>query len=286
MDEVVDEDGKDSKDVAVTSSRDEVAHKAFKERNTELSRVAHELASAEESHKTESGQYIKAAVFGGLDGIITTFAVVASVTGANLPTGVVIVMGFANLLADGLSMGMGEYLSAKSEADFIAAERDREEWEFDNYPEGEVKEMIDLYKEQGFSEEDASQVMAIMKGNRKFFIDHMMVQELGLMPAGEDDSPLKQGAVMFCAFFLFGLVPLLSYIALSAAKDESDFLFGIACGLTAIALFALGAIKSRFSTQKWYTSGFWVLLNGGLAAVAAYLVGFLLDKFIDTENCA
>lgn len=102
-------------------------------------------------------------------------------------------------------------------------------------------------------------------------------------------------------------------------KDESDFLFGIACGLTAIALFALGAIKSRFSTQKWYTSGFWVLLNGGLAAAAAFLVGFLyvaivshphitsvnrqdallaevsthtrfssppsLDKFIDTDTC-
>lgn len=117
--------------------------------------------------------------------------------------------GFANLIADGLSMGMGEYLSAKSEHDYIAAERDREEWEFDNYPEGEVKEMIDLYKERGFSEEDASNVMHIMKNNRKFFIDHMMVQELGLMPPGEDESPLKQGAVMFCAFFVFGLVPLL-----------------------------------------------------------------------------
>jgi VIT1/CCC1 family predicted Fe2+/Mn2+ transporter len=66
-----------------------------------------------------------------------------------------------------------------------------------------------------------------------------------------------------------------AYIALSAVKDESDFLFGIACGLTAIALFALGAIKSKFSTQKWYTSGLWVLLNGGLAAAAAFLVGFL-----------
>lgn len=117
--------------------------------------------------------------------------------------------GFANLVADGLSMGMGEYLSAKSEHDYIAAERDREEWEFDNYPEGEVKEMIDLYKERGFSEEDASNVMHILKNNRKFFIDHMMVQELGLMPPGEDESPLKQGAVMFCAFFVFGLVPLL-----------------------------------------------------------------------------
>lgn len=66
-----------------------------------------------------------------------------------------------------------------------------------------------------------------------------------------------------------------AYIALSSVKDEAGFLFGIACGLTACALFALGAIKSRFSTQKWYTSGFWVLLNGSLAAGAAYLVGFL-----------
>lgn len=106
-------------------------------------------------------------------------------------------------------MGMGEYLSAKSEHDYIAAERNREEWEFDNYPEGEVKEMIDLYKERGFSEEDATQIMGLLKKNRQFFIDHMMVQELGLMIPDESESPLKQGLVMFCSFFIFGLIPLL-----------------------------------------------------------------------------
>lgn len=77
---------------SANGDRSKLTHAAFKERDTELSRLAHELASAQEKHQHGTGQYIKAAVFGGLDGIITTFAVVASVTGANLPVGIVIIM--------------------------------------------------------------------------------------------------------------------------------------------------------------------------------------------------
>lgn len=69
-----------------------LAREAFKSQDPDLSRLAHELGGAQEMHQRAAGQYLKAAVFGGLDGIITTFAVVASVTGANLATGVVIVM--------------------------------------------------------------------------------------------------------------------------------------------------------------------------------------------------
>lgn len=275
------------KSEVLTGNRVTDAKKAYRSKDSELSKLAHDLASADEQHMKDAGQYIKAAVFGGLDGIITTFAVVASVTGANLSTGVVIIMGFANLLADGLSMGMGEYLSALSERQYSIAERQREEWEFDNHPDGEVKEMVDLYEEAGIEKQDAEQIIRLMSKYKEFFIDHMMVQELGIMPPDEDDSPLKNGLVMFGAFVVFGLVPLLSYLAFSTVDfggNDSDILFGIACALTACALFTLGAIKSKFSTQTWYFSGFTVLLNGGLAAGAAFLIGYLLEQLVDTDE--
>ena len=106
-------------------------------------------------------------------------------------------------------MGMGEYLSALSEHQYVLSERQREEWEFQNYPQGEVEEMVELYKEQGFPEDDARTIMTIMAKHHEFFIDHMMVQELGLMPPDEHGNPAMNGLVIFLAFFSFGLVPLL-----------------------------------------------------------------------------
>jgi DNA damage-binding protein 1 len=269
-------------------SRSVVARKAFKSGDKELSKLAHETLSSDEQHMKESGQYIKAAVFGGLDGIITTFAVVASVAGANLSTGIVIIMGFSNLIADGISMGFGEFVSMQSEKDYVQAERNREEWEYDNGFEGEVKEMVELYMEKGFSKKEAEGIISVMAGHKDFFIDHMMVQELGMMPPDPEESAWKSGLVMFFSFLIFGLIPLLSYLAFSTINfpsNKENALFAIACVLTAVALFALGAIKSKFSTQSWWRSGLWVLLNGTLAAAAAYLIGFGLEALVGGSIC-
>lgn len=272
--------------------RADVARKAFQSGDTELSKLAHETLAQEEKHQTEAGQYVKAAVFGGLDGIITTFAVVASVAGAQLPVGIVIIMGFSNLIADGISMGFGEFVSMQSERQYIQSERNREEWEYENGYEAEVKEMIELYEEKGFTKKEAEGIISVMAGHKDFFIDHMMVQELGMMPNDPDESAWKSGMVMFFSFLIFGLIPLLSYLAFqtidfapSASQEVKDdenakALFGIACGLTALALFVLGAIKSKFSTQSWWYSGLFVLLNGALAAGSAYLIGYGLEKIV------
>lgn len=98
-------------------------------------------------------------VFGGLDGIITTFAVVAAVSGADMSGDVVILMGIANLVSDGISMGLGDYFSEKSEKDYIKNEWKRETWELKNYPEGEKAEMVELYEEEGMTNEDATVIV-------------------------------------------------------------------------------------------------------------------------------
>src|SRR3989338_10774556 len=100
------------------------AREAYKNKNIKATIKAHK--SAPEQHKKE-GKYIKSFVYGGLDGIITTFAVVAGVTGASLNAGIVLILGFANLTADGISMAFGDYLSTKAEKEYGRAERKKEE---------------------------------------------------------------------------------------------------------------------------------------------------------------
>jgi len=254
-------------------SRDlEGAKRAYATRDVELSREAHE--NSPEKHQTEQGRYIKSAVYGGLDGIITTFAVVAGVAGASLSAGVVLILGFANLIADGLSMAIGDYLSTKAENEYAAAERQRELWEIDNYPEGEKRELVELYVAKGLPEPDACSVVDAITRHRQAWADVMMVEELGILQ--NDESPLANAVATFLAFCLFGFVPLVAHVASYAVPALRPSAFGTSCVLTGTTLFALGALKVRITGRPWLRSGLEMLLVGGLAAAAAYGVGHVL----------
>lgn len=267
-----------------SEGRVDAARAAFDKGDAELSREVHSNGMAPEQHQ-EGGDYLKGIVFGGLDGIITAFASVSSVVGANYSVGVIFVLGFSSLFANAMSMGIGELISEAAERSWILKERSREVWEFDNSPESEINEMVELYKAKGFSEEEAKKVLEIMARNKDFFVDHMLVQELGVMaPETDGPSPLKQGAVMFGAFIGFGLVPLISYIILSTVKFSGfNPLFLIACILTGCALFLLGVLKSKFSSQHWILSGFEVLMNGAVAAGVGFGISYGLESLVNAN---
>lgn len=252
----------------------EKARDAFKSNDPAASRKAHEGGNASEEHKTGHGQYLKSFVYGGLDGIVTTFAVVAGVVGANLSASVVLILGVANLIADGISMAFGDYLSTKAENEYMAAERVRETWEVHNYPEGEKREMIELYKEKDIPEEDAKIVVEKLSKHEKPWVDIMMMEELGLVENYE--SPVKNALVTFFSFAFFGSIPVLIYVIARFFPFFAARAFITACALTAITLFILGTLKVYFTRQRWYRAGFEMLLLGGFAATAAYLVGVLL----------
>ena len=168
--------------IASMVSRDlNAAKDAFSNADVAASRAAHD-AHGEAGHAGEAGKYVKSLVFGGLDGTITTFAVVAASKGGSLSANVVLLMGFANLVADGLSMGFGDYLSSKAELSTAKTEKKREKWELENYPEGEKKEMIELYMARGVSEDDATLVIETLAKYKNFFLDLMMVEEPGSCP--------------------------------------------------------------------------------------------------------
>eukprot|EP00478_Filoreta_tenera_P000892 GABV01000898.1.p1 GENE.GABV01000898.1~~GABV01000898.1.p1 ORF type:complete len:254 (-),score=77.87 GABV01000898.1:273-1034(-) len=147
------------------------AREAFREGDVNASKVVHDAklgAKAPEGHNKGTGDVIKSVVLGGLDGIITTFAIVTGVIGADLSTEVVLILGFANLIADGISMGASDALSESGENDYINSEKRRELWEFENYPAGEIEEMVEIYTSKGFSEQDARTILEIMATNPDF----------------------------------------------------------------------------------------------------------------------
>jgi len=254
----------------------EKAREAFRKGSTEESRRAHEQTAVEE-HK-QGGKYIKSLIYGGLDGIITTFAVVAGVAGAALSPAIVLILGFANLFADGLSMAIGDFLSTRAENEYNQAERKREEWEVEHYPDGEEKEMAELYRDQGIDEEDARKMAGILRKYPKAWVSVMMVEELGIVES--DESPLKNALVTFLSFVVFGFIPLVAYVLSGFMEVLANNTFLIASVLTALTLFTLGAVKVRITEKNWLVSGVEMLVVGGIAAAAAYGIGALVALFV------
>lgn len=253
------------------------AREAWKNKDPAAARKAHMPAAgsvADEKHRTGSGRYIKSVVYGGLDGTITTFAAVAGVAGAALSPGIVLIIGIANLVADGLSMSIGDYLSSKSESEYEAAERAREAWEVEHYPEGEKKELEEIYVARGMTHQDAHAVVEIIAKDKESWVDTMMVEELGILP--NEESPLGNALATFLSFTIFGFLPIAAYVLALFVPSVASVRFPVACVLTGATLFGLGAVKTSITGKNWIKSGMEMLLVGGVAAVAAYGIGLLL----------
>ncbi|CAI5728691.1 hypothetical protein KXD40_007352 [Peronospora effusa] len=258
---------------------------AFGHGDAEKSRLLHQLKTemgghthAKENHMI-GGEHIKSAVYGGLDGIITTFATVTSVAGSGLPHSVILIIGLAHLVADGLSMGLGDMLSSQAETDLANHERSREVWEFENFPEGEIEEMIELYEKKGVSTEDALLVVHTLAKYKEAFIDIMMVEELNIMPVEDEDSPLTGGIITFLSFMLCGVIPLLSYLVnlFPGINMSQHTTLYLSCFLTVVTLFLLGAVKGKFVGQKMWRAGGSMAINGTIAAACGWVIGYLLQ---------
>ena len=261
---------------------------AYYQTDVEKSRVYHDsrASASEDGHQSEGGQ-LKPIIFGGLDGILTSFAIVAGAAGGRLSPQVVLILGVSNIFADALSMGVGEFLSSKAENEWILSERSREEWELDNYPQGEIQEMIEIYESKGVSKKDAEMVITTLAKYKSFFVDLMMAQELQLqVPDGDHvQESVREGFVMFCSFAFFGALPLLGYVIIPARFPHmnEEALFRCACVVTGCVLFLLGSVKSFFSNQQWYRAGAETLLLGGCCATVAFTLGQLVQGYLGDD---
>lgn len=223
-----------------------------------------------------SQSYLRDFVYGAIDGTVTTFAVVAGVVGADMSASVIIVLGAANLVADGFSMAVSNYLGTKSQQEELHRIRRIEEHHIDMIPDGEADEIREIFRQKGFNGELLEQIVQVVTSNRQLWIETMLTDEWGLTLT--TPIPWRAGLMTFVAFVVAGLLPLLPFIfAPSIGSSRSAFAWSI--WLAAFAFFGIGTIKSWFVGHSWWRSGLETLTLGGGAALLAYATGALLKSF-------
>ena len=261
------------------ATRIQKARKAFENKDLDLAKAAHGRKVVQEKiHGTEThvttGQYLGEFVYGAIDGTVTTFAVVAGAAGASLSSGVVIILGFANLLADGFSMACGNFLSERTQRDYIKKERLREEWEIENVREGEVEEIREIFRKKGFRGKDLGRAVQIITSDKKVWVDTMMSDELGLIESQK--SPWKTAASTYFGFLIIGIIPILSYVLSYFLPFFQKDTFKIAIVMTLVALIIIGVIKRYITKKDLWKSASETVFVGGAAAIIAYYIGFFL----------
>lgn len=221
-------------------------------------------------------EYVREIVYGGVDGIVTTFAVVAGFAGAtdggsmqsNIPLFVVLLFGGANLFADAVSMALGNFLSVRADHDVYIGELKKEQKEIAQNPSMEFEETVDIFIHKGFTKEQAVQLTTIYQKNEKSWAEFMMTNELRMEDPAHT-NPLYTSIATCLSFITFGSVPLIPYLLVQT--DGSLFIWSV--GTTMFALLLLGALRMRITKSSAVRSIGEIVLLGGIAAVIAYFVG-------------
>ena len=235
--------------------------------------MEHEHSTEAISQRLSEGprhNYLRDWIYGGIDGSVTTFAVVSGVVGARLSPWIILVMGFANLFADGFSMAASNFLGTRAEHEELKRLEAIEYRHVDLAPEGEREEVRQIFRNKGFAGEDLARLVDLITSDRTRWVRTMLTEEYGLPQ--EVRSPWLAAITTFSAFLVCGLVPLLPY--LFGLNDP----LALSIVMTGGVFFAIGSVKSRWSTVRWWRSALSTLFVGGISAGLAYMVGVLLKN--------
>ena len=219
-----------------------------------------------EHHFTASDS-VRDVVIGMSDGLTVPFALAAGLSGAAASTGIVVTAGLAEIAAGSIAMGLGGYLAGRSDSEHYASERDREHREVREKPGSERREVRDIFKAYGLSDDEVAPILSAFEKRPQDWIDFMMRFELGLekpVPGRAMKSALTIGA----AYAVGGLIPLGPYILMRHPTTA----LSVSIGVTLAALAVFGFIKGRFTGARPWKSAFQTALIGGAAAAAAFAI--------------
>lgn len=217
--------------------------------------------------------YVGDAVLGGIDGCVTTFAVVAGAVGGKLSGLVIIVLGIANLLADGFSMAVSNYQATKTQQEERDRARAEEERHIQLVPEGEREEVRQIFAQKGFHGETLEKVVAVITQDRRLWVETMLTEERGIQLHGA--RPMHAALATFTAFLGVGLIPLVPFLTPGLLPGQQ---FTTSAAVTAIAFFGIGWAKGLVMQRPALRSGLETLLMGGGAAALAYGAGAVLRQ--------
>jgi vacuolar iron transporter family protein len=216
---------------------------------------------------------VREVVFGAQDGLVSTLAVVATVAGAGGDQFAILIAGLATAIAGVFSMGAGEYLGSKSQVEIFGSWVDAERREVERRPLESEAELAYLFVEEGMPAADARQVAAMIGRHPESLLATMVSKELGLIPDEHETSgsPFRGSLFMGASFAIGGVIPIVPFLF---GGELSALVWSTA--VTGLALFGLGAAKSRWTQRSWFLSGLEILSLAAVAGVAGYLIGGVL----------
>lgn len=244
-------------------------------KNIEKHKREHEpevIAARLQGEKSQS--YLKDLVYGAVDGAVTTFAVVSGVAGAELGPKIVVILGMANLLADGFSMAVANFLGTQAEQERNAKLKEKEKQHIKVYPEGEREEIRQIFIQKGFHGEALKEIVDTITSDNELWINTMLQDEHGV--ALSLPSPYKAGLTTFIAFAIAGFIPLLPFITDFYFQNTFQNVFVWSSVLTILSFLLIGSIKSFFVLKTYLRCAIETLLLGVFAAGLAYWVGAAL----------
>jgi len=214
--------------------------------------------------------YLRDWVYGGIDGTVTTFAIVSGVVGAHLAPGIILILGGASLIADGFAMAAANYLATRAEHEEFGFAEAVERRHIEKVPEGEREEVREILRGLGLAGDLLDRAVSVITADRDRWVRMMIRDEYGLPAAVR--SPWRAAMSTFSAFLICGLVPLVPF------ELGMPNAFWFAAAVTSAMFFLIGALKSRWSVERWWHSGIGTLLIGGGAAAVAYVIGDWLRR--------
>jgi VIT1/CCC1 family predicted Fe2+/Mn2+ transporter len=224
-----------------------------------------------EPHIKESS-YIRDLVFGFGDGINTSLGIVAGVGGAQISADIVILAALVGMFTGAKAMAVQNYLAVKSQREILDSEIRREQFEIENVPEKERQEIVDIYTAKGFHGDELKKIVDKITSNKDVWLKTMLTEELGLN-LDILGSPFRGALVMFGAFLLGGILPILPYFAVKAGLISSGVSIAIAIGVSVVSSFVVGAIKSRMAKKNWVKGGIEMAGLGTGIALVGYGIG-------------
>jgi VIT1/CCC1 family predicted Fe2+/Mn2+ transporter len=219
----------------------------------------------EHSHADVSGGWLRAGVFGAMDGLVTNTALVAGVGGGGAAPRAIVLAGVASLVAGAISMALGEYTSVKTQNEQLDLEVEKERRELERNPEGELAELIEMLRVRGVEDGLAHDVAVQLSRDPATALRLHVVAELGLNPE-DKPSPRVAAVSSFLTFATGALIPLLPYLL-----GAPQLWLALLCG--GAGLVAAGALSARFTPRPWWSAGLRQLLFGAIAAGATYAIG-------------
>jgi VIT1/CCC1 family predicted Fe2+/Mn2+ transporter len=224
-----------------------------------------------EPHITESAS-IRDLVFGFGDGINTSLGIVAGVGGAVIAADVVILAALIGMFTGAKAMAVQNYLAVKSQREILESEIKREEFEIENMPDRERQEIEQVYRDKGFEGKELEMVVDKITSNKDVWLKTMLTEELGLN-LDIIGSPLKGALVMFGAFLLGGILPILPYFVVKAGLISSVTAIVVAIVMSIMSSFVVGALKAKLAKKNWIKGGIEMAGLGTGVALVGYGIG-------------